>query len=54
LTAQCLERRIPDKQALTKEVAAWVRHRNRRHAKADWHFTSDTARVKLRHLYPRL
>jgi hypothetical protein len=54
LTAQCLERRIPDKQALTKEVAAWVRHRNRRHAKADWHFTSDTARIKLRHLYPRL
>jgi hypothetical protein len=54
LTSQCLDRRIPGKQALTKEVAAWVRHRNSRHAKADWHFTSDTARVKLRHLYPLL
>src|SRR5271155_948270 len=54
LTAQCLDRRIPDKQALTKEVAAWVRHRNTRHAKAEWHFTTDTARVKLKHLYPVL
>lgn len=54
LTSQCLDRRIPDKQALTKEVAAWVRHRNTCNAKADWHFTSHTARVKLRHLYPVL
>ena len=54
LTSQCLDRRIPDKQTLTKEVAAWVRHRNSRHAKADWHFTTDTARVKLKHLYPVL
>jgi DDE superfamily endonuclease len=54
LTSQCLDRRIPDKQILTKEVAAWVRHRNSRHAKADWHFTTNTARVKLKHLYPVL
>jgi len=54
LTSQCLDRRIPDKQTLTKEVAAWVRHRNSRNAKADWHFTADTARVKLKHLYPVL
>jgi hypothetical protein len=52
LTSQCLDRRIPDKQTLTKEVAAWVRHRNNRHAKADWHFTTDTARIKLKRLYP--
>jgi hypothetical protein len=52
LTSQCLDRRIPDKQTLTNEVAAWVHHRNSRHAKADWHFTTDTARVKLSHLYP--
>jgi DDE superfamily endonuclease len=54
LTSQCLDRRIPDKQTLTKEVAAWVRHRNNRNAKADWHFTTDAARVKLKHLYPVL
>jgi len=52
LTSQCLDRRIPDKQTLTKEVAAWARHRNSRNAKADWQFTTDTARVKLKHLYP--
>jgi hypothetical protein len=52
LTAQCLDRRIPDKQTLIKEAAAWVKHRNARNAKADWHFTTDTARVKLKHLYP--
>lgn len=52
LTSQCLDRRIPDKQILTDEVAAWVRHRNHHNAKADWHFTTDTARVKLKHLYP--
>ena len=37
LTTQCLSRRIPDKQTLEKEVAAWERHRNKHHAKADWH-----------------
>ena len=54
LTSQCLDRRIPDKQTLIKEVTAWSRHRNSRNAKADWHFTTDTARVKLKHLYPVL
>jgi hypothetical protein len=52
LTSQCLDRRVPDKQTLAKEVAAWGRHRNSHHAKADWHFSTDTARVKLKHLYP--
>jgi len=52
LTSQCLDRRIPDKQFLTDEVAAWVGHRNNHHAKADWHFKTDTARIKLKHLYP--
>ena len=53
LTTQCLSRRIPDKPALEKEVAAWERHRNKRHARADWHFTTDNARVKLKRLYPQ-
>ena len=54
LTSQCLDRRIADKQTLTDEVAAWVLHRNAHHAKADWHFTTHAARVKLKHLYPVL
>jgi hypothetical protein len=53
LTTQCLNRRIPDKQTLEREVAAWERHRNSRHAKADWQFTTADARVKLKRLYPQ-
>lgn len=54
LTSQCLDRRIPDKTTLSEEVAAWVAERNDNHAKADWRFTTEDARVKLKHLYPSL
>ena len=53
LTTQCLNRHIPDKQTLKKEVAAWESHRNKRHAKADWQFTTENARVKLKRLSPK-
>ena len=43
----------PDKQTLKQEVAAWQSHRNKRHAKADWQFTTENARVKLKRLYPK-
>ena len=52
LSTQCLDRRIPDKQTLISEVAAWQDNRNIHHAKADWQFTTDDARVKLKRLYP--
>jgi hypothetical protein len=54
LTTQCLNRRIPEKQTLEREVAAWERYRNERHAKADWQFTTEDARVKLKRLYPSI
>ena len=54
LASQCLDRRIPDKQTITDEVAAWVRDRNNNHAVVEWHFTTDDARVKLKSLYPSL
>jgi len=53
LSTQCLDRRIPDKQTLTNEVAAWTTNRNKHHAKADWQFTTADARVKLKRLYPQ-
>ncbi len=53
LSTQCLDRRIPNKPELTAEVAAWEQHRNKRHAKADWQFTTADARVKLARLYPQ-
>ena len=48
LSSQCLSRRISDKQTLIREVAAWQDHRNKHHAKADWQFTTDRARVNLK------
>jgi hypothetical protein len=52
LSSQCLDRRIPDKVTLIREIAAWETDRNKHHAKADWQFTSADARVKLKKLYP--
>jgi hypothetical protein len=37
LSSQCLSRRIPAKQNLEREVAAWQDHRNKHHGKALWH-----------------
>ena len=54
LTRQCLDRRIPDQETLTKEVAAWEAERNAAQLTVHWHFTTADARVKLQHLYPSL
>jgi hypothetical protein len=54
LSTQCLDRRIPDKPILTDEIAAWQQERNANHTKADWHFTTKDARIKLKHLYPSI
>ena len=54
LSCQCLDRRIPNKAALIKEVTAWQKDRNQKHAKADWQFTTTDARIKLKRLYPAL
>jgi hypothetical protein len=52
LSNQCLDRRIPEQKTLSKEIAAWEKDRNKHHAKADWQFTTEDVRVKLKHLYP--
>ena len=48
LSGQCLDRRIADKQTLAEEIAAWEASRNKNHTKADRHFTTADARVKLK------
>jgi len=53
LATQCLDRRIPDKATLIAEVAAWQDNRNKRYVKADWQFTTNDARIKLKTLYPQ-
>ena len=52
LGRQCLDRRIPDREKLQCEVAAWQRERNKSPSKVDWQFTTADARVQLKHLYP--
>lgn len=54
LGRQCLNRRIPDPQLLATEVAAWATHRNQRCVNVDWQFTTPDARIKLKHLYPKI
>jgi DDE superfamily endonuclease len=52
LATQCLDRRIPDKKTLAREIAAWEKDRNKHHTTADWQFTTADARIILKHLYP--
>lgn len=51
-TRECLSRRIGDMEALKAEAKAWCVDRNTRQKGIDWHFTTDDARIKLKHLYP--
>ncbi|MCI0560776.1 MAG: IS630 family transposase [Nitrososphaera sp.] len=52
LSRQCLGGRIAAKTTLINKVQAWNTQRNAKHAKAQWQFTTDDARVKLSRLYP--
>jgi transposase len=52
LSAQCLDRRIPDMATLDQEVDAWTRARNVAEARVRWMFGIEHARVKLGHAYP--
>ena len=54
LSRQCLNRRLPDQETLTQEVAAWEQARNAEQVTIDWQFTANNARVKLKRLYPVL
>ena len=52
LSAQCLDRRIPDAATLAAEVDAWTRARNAAGARMRWMFGIDQARAKLGRAYP--
>jgi DDE superfamily endonuclease len=52
LAGQCLDRRLADRATLEREVAAWQAARNRAGRGVNWRFTTEDARIKLRHLYP--
>jgi hypothetical protein len=54
LDRQCLDRRLPDRDALMAEVHAWTTARNAASITTDWRFTTHDARIKLKRLYPSL
>lgn len=54
LSRQCLNRRIPEKEILIREVGSWSQQRNSKKIKVKWQFTTEDARIKLRKLYPEI
>ncbi len=51
MVGQCLNRRLPDRETLRREVDAWQERRNREAVRVDWRFTTTDARIKLKSLY---
>ena len=54
MSGQCLDRRIPGRETLEREVAAWKAKRNTVGDPVNWRFTTDDARIKLKRLYPSI
>lgn len=52
LVKQCLNRRIPDRDCLQREIAAWQQARNAQHATINWRFQVSHARTRLSRFYP--
>lgn len=51
LTRQCLDRRIGSIDLLSREILAWVEHRNKKGIRIDWQFTVPIARQKFQRAY---
>jgi hypothetical protein len=55
LSRQCLaRRRIGSLEVLQHETAAWATDVNQQQRAVDWQFQIDDARLKLKHLYPKI
>lgn len=52
LARQCLCQRIRSREQLTAAVTAWHKNRNAQGKIANWQFTNQDARTKLKKLYP--
>lgn len=52
---QCLgHRRISSLEELRNELHPWCRDRNKKQRGVEWHFRTEDARIKLKHLYPSI
>lgn len=53
LKRQCLPERIAQIEAMRERVVTWTAERNQKGTTVDWQFTTEDARIKLKHLYPK-
>jgi transposase len=53
LASQCLDRRIESYPRLVAETASWEKQRNAARARVNWMFTTEKARAKMGHAYPK-
>ena len=51
LSRCCLKQRLPNEEALGREVQALVRERNAARTTINWRFNTQDARTKLHRLY---
>jgi hypothetical protein len=54
LTRQSLGRRIDTQGEVAGEASAWKERRQEKQIGVEWHFTTEDARIKLKHLYPKV
>ncbi|MEA5467164.1 IS630 family transposase [Leptothoe sp. PORK10 BA2] len=54
LTRQCLSQRIEYLDDIKQQAQQWTLQRNQKQKGIDWQFTTDDARIKLKHLYPKI
>lgn len=52
LSRQCINRRFNSTAEMDHHMRAWQEERNQQHLGANWQFTTDDARIKLKGLYP--
>ena len=52
LSRQALGKRFDHKSALITQIETWQNNRNKVAVKANWQFTKENARIKLKKLYP--
>jgi len=52
LSQHPLSQRIAEQAELQRQVEAWQPQRNEKAVTIDWRFTTEDARMKLKHLYP--
>ena len=52
MSRQALSKPLPDLESFRQQVRAWTVNRNKEHAKINWQFKTQDARIKLARLYP--